>query len=302
MPLTDDIAALVEKMPELDVTPAPPASQPDGKPAPKPEIDPRHFKGKLTGPRWEAAAKIYDAVLSRPGGVGALIDLVKENDFGPAYKARYVLHGLTVYVCRPGKESQRAAVRSALLAGLGGNRPKSIKAALIHMLRVCGDASVVPALAPMLADPELCDAAAAAMVTLGGNAGDLLRGALATQDRRCRLAIIQGLGYAKNAAAVDTLIAATNDADSDVKVTALWALARIADPRAVAVTLKVADESEGWLKTQATKSAIQLTENLVAAGRKGDAVRIYRHLIETRKDPKEQYIRETAQRAMEAMD
>src|SRR5258705_1503454 len=101
MATVDEIKALVASMPELDNPPPPPEKKADqtkpaegAKPAdgskpvetpkpakpqaaaeaPKPKLE----KGKLTGPAWADAVKVYDAILS--GGaeaVGAVLDMVR---------------------------------------------------------------------------------------------------------------------------------------------------------------------------------------------------------------------------------
>src|SRR6266576_2727956 len=105
MATVDEIKALVASMPELDNPPQPAKPQAAAE-APKPKLE----KGKLTGPAWADAVKVYDAILS--GGaesVGVVLDMVSEKDVGPAYKPRYVAHALAVYATRAGKEKERAA-------------------------------------------------------------------------------------------------------------------------------------------------------------------------------------------------
>ena len=73
------------------------------------KIPPLDKRGTFTGPSWEEAIPIFDAVLE--GGrdsVAGVVAMLKDVDDGADYKARYVLHGLAQYLGRPGKEAARA--------------------------------------------------------------------------------------------------------------------------------------------------------------------------------------------------
>jgi hypothetical protein len=327
MPSVDEIKALVASMPELD-NPPPPPPPPEKKPAdapkpadgskpvegakpaepvkpppppvkpaepPKPKLE----KGKLTGPAWADAVKVYDAILS--GGaesVGVVLDMVSEKDTGPAYKPRYVAHALAVYATRPGKEKERAAVTEALVARLQSEKPKVIRSFIVRTLQVCGNASHAAALAPLLADEELADPAAQAMVTLGGEAAALLAKALPQASGRGRLAIIQALGGLRDATATDALVTAAEDVDESVRLTAVWALARSGQPAAVGAVLKATETTESWPRSQATQAAFNLAEALAAAGKRDDAARIYEQLRQTRTAEHEEHVREAAERGL----
>ena len=301
MPLAEDILALVQQLPEIDapppVKPAPPLP-----PGEKPKPEPQHWKGKFTGPTWADAQKIFDKILAAgQDGVAAVIDLIKTPDTAPDHKPRYVLNGLATYVCRPGMEKQRALVNAAIVSRLADAKPKMMRANLARILQVCGDASVLPALAPMLPDPELCDPAAQVMVSIGPAASEHLRKALATATARPRLAIVQALGGVRDAAATDALIQAAADPDTDVRLAAVWSLSRAGVAAAVDVVSKATDAPENWPRTQATRAAFLLAETLAAAGKKPEATRIYRHLIDTRTDPKEAYVRTAAESGLAAL-
>lgn len=296
MPLAEDILALVQQMPDID---APPQQQPL-KPGEKP--GPQHWKGKLTGLTWTDAQKIYDKILALgQEGIVAVIDLIKSPDTSPEHKPRYLLNGLATYVCRPGMGKQRALVNAAIASQLGDGKSKVLRANLIRILQVCGDASVLPSLTPMLNDPELCDPAAAAMVSIGGAASEHLRKALATATGRAKLAIVQALGGVSDPAAGDALLQAADDADTEIRLVAVWALSQNGVVGAIDVILKASDAAEPWPRTQATRAAFLLADTLAAAGKKPEATRIYKHLIGTRTDPKESHVRSAAEAGLAAI-
>ncbi len=66
-----------------------------------------------------------------------------------------------------------------------------------------------------------------------------------------------------------------------------------------AATVPTAGAEPGWERIQATKHCFVLAETLAAAGKAKQSAGIYRYLMETRTDPKEAYIRQAAQRALE---
>jgi hypothetical protein len=77
-------------------------------------------------------------------------------------------------------------------------------------------------------------------------------------------------------------------------------LARIGDGGSAEALLNAADVQPGWERIQATKHCLVLAENLLAAGRRDMAERIYTHLRETRTDPAERYVRDAAKKGLAA--
>ncbi|MFI5381479.1 MAG: HEAT repeat domain-containing protein, partial [Tepidisphaerales bacterium] len=128
-----------------------------------------------------------------------------------------------------------------------------------------------------------------------------LRKALTTATARPRLAIVQALGGLRDAAATDALLQAATDPDTDVRLAAIWSLSRAGVVAAIDVVTKATDAPENWPRTQATRAAFLLAETLAAAGQKPDATCIFRHLIDTRTDPKEAHVRAAAEAGLAAM-
>jgi HEAT repeat protein len=279
-----DITALVAQMPDSD------------KPG---------ETSKFTGPAPAAAKEVYEAILA--GGRGSLLELIallrdpNDREYKD-FRAEYVLHGLAIYVGQPAKEQQKKMFAETLASQLGGKKAsKAVQGFLIRELQVAGDKGVAKALGKMLADEELCGYAASALVAIGDGAARQLRGALGRAKGRCRVTIAQNLGVVRDASSVRALRKCLADPDREVRLAAAWALARIGDAGSVALVLKAADVEPGWERIKATQACLLLAETLAAAGKKKDAVKIYGHLRDTRTDPKEQYVREAAQKALAAM-
>lgn len=276
MARTQDVAVLVGRMPDPD----------------------KH--GKLDGIPWPEAEKIYDEILKggRPAVV-KLVEMLREVDDGEDYKVRYTLHGLVLYVGRPGKEREREALAAALVSQLGGGRPKPVQGFLIRELQLVGGKESVGALGRLLADEDLYSDAALALLAIREGAAEPFRKALAGSGGRRRLTLIQALGVLSDAESVPALREAARDPDRDTRLAALWGLARIGDAGSVDLLLKAADAPPGWERIQAANCCLLLAERLAAAGRKAEAAKIGRRLQETRTDSSEAYVREAAGRILD---
>jgi HEAT repeat protein len=264
-----------------------------------PDLD---SSGKLTGPNRSAAEKIYDTVLAAGSdNISRLVDLLTDADDGSDHKARYLLHGLAVYVTRPdGDEKARAAFATALALTLGSERPKAVQGFVIRQLHVAGGSEVVATLGKALLDEELCEYAAQALVAIEDGAADQFRKALPRAKRPSRLTIVQALGVLRDEPSIESLHEATQDNDRDTRLAAGWALANIGDKGAIK-TLIHAAESDGYERIQATKSCLLLAEKLIEKGDSPNAKSIYQMLFETRKDPSEKYVRDAALRGLRAV-
>jgi len=253
--------------------------------------------GKIDGPKPEDAAKTFEALLT--GGreaIDKLLGMIREVDNGEDWKARYVLHGLAVYVCRPSKAEQRGLVVGAIVAKLQGDAPKAVKATLIRELQVAGCVGVAQVLGKFLADDELYTWAASALLAIRQDAAGEFRNALPAAKGRAKATIIQNLGLLGDAEAIAAIRQAANDGDGDVRLAVCGALANLGDEASVDILIK-ASNAEGWQRIQAAKACLVLAEKLAAAGKKPAAEKIYRHLKETRKDD-EKYLRDLAKAAM----
>ncbi len=352
MPTLDQIKALLDKLPELDNPPPAPEKKPEpdkkpagdkkpdaGKPAdgdkkPAPAGDPKATdpkaadskpaappkpspdKGKLTGPAWGTIKPILDSLLA--GGsesIMLLIDLIKEPDLGPAYKPRYVLNGLAVYVARPENRKGAADLQTALLTRLGTLQSPALRGLMIRTLQSFAGSGAIAAMVPLLTDPTLCDPAAQALVSFiksdlvpsaVGNADiapalTALRDTLTSTTGRPRLAAAQALGYLKHTAAIEPLakLAADPATDDSLRSVALWSLAQTAAPQAVDPILKAIETApEGWPRNQAIKAAFALAENLAAAQQSDAAKKIYRTIYDTRTAATEAHFRSAAENAL----
>ena len=99
----------------------------------------------------------------------------------------------------------------------------------------------------------------------------------------------------RDTSSASALVGLLTSPDADTRLTALWGLARIADPSQADLVIKAADMATGYERIKATQACLLLAENLAAAGRRAEATRIYRHLLDTRTGDAEQYVRQAAE-------
>lgn len=277
---TSALVALVNKMPD-----------PDQRGMYCADID----KEKIEG----AIAKILKG--GRDNIIG-VIDMLVEPGKGNDVKAHYALHCMALHVCKLDNNRPRRRFSRTLASQIGGDRPKEVQKYLVRELQIAGGREVVEELGELLVDEELCEPAAQALAAIGDGAAEQLRRALPRARGKCRLTIVQNLGVVRDAKSVGTLKEAVSDEDGEVRIAAAWALANIGDAGSVNVLLRAAEKADGWERIQATKACLLLAEKLHTAGRKSEAVKIYRHLRDTRTDPAERYVCDAAKIGLAAAD
>ena len=114
------------------------------------------------------------AEIARGGkeNVLGLIDMLAEPGSDADVKPHYALHCVANYALRSRDEKARRDFAEVLAGQLAGNRSKYIRGYLCQELQWAGRKEAVPALAALLADEELVDAAAMALVAIQDGAAD----------------------------------------------------------------------------------------------------------------------------------
>jgi len=268
-----------------------------------PETDEPNRASKFTGPEPKDADAMCAAIVEAGGdAMRELAGLVRDpgDPEFKDYKAQYLLHCVAVYVGARERRDARRSLVEALVSRVGDAKlRKELRAVLIEEIQFVGTIGAVEALAPLLADDDLCDPATRALLSARRGAAQAIRGAFAGSKGKCRVTLAQALGVLRDAESIAALKAAAGEGDEAVRIAATWALANIGDAAAVDTVIGAADKHDGWERIQATKACLVLAEKLLAAEKKDDAKRIYAHLRVTRKDG-EAYIRDAADKAMKA--
>ncbi len=106
------------------------------------------------------------------------------------------------------------------------------KAKACQRLAVVGDKTAVPALAALLADPQLSHYARFALEPIPDpSADEALRAALGKLKGKLLVGVINSIGHRKDAKAIHALARLLDDADSEVAKAAESALARVRPAR-----------------------------------------------------------------------
>jgi len=246
-----------------------------------------------------AMAAYAELVKLGPQGIKDLAALIVEPGAVDDSKARTALHGLAMYVSRPGADAERKMFSETVAGLLGGKAPNSVKSFFLAQLRLAGLPDAAPVIGGLLASDELCDYAAQTLVSIGPDAAaPVLRQALSKATGKCRLTIIQNLGVVRDAQAGPELMKIVGDADREVRLAALWALANIGDPMAVDAILKAVNVESVYERAKAADAALLMAQRLADGKLAKQAEQIYRTLWKTRTGEKDRHIRCAAIRGL----
>lgn len=276
MALSDKLKALVDQMPN-----------PDGRGMYTENMD----KEKIE----KAVAAICEGGAENARG---LVEMLAEPGSEEDVKPHYALHCVVNHTLIVKDEEARKAFCDVMAAELSGEHSDYVKSFLCQTLQWAGRREAIDALGNLLLNEALCDPAAMALAAIKDGAADGLRKALPKAKGKCRLAIVDALAALADTGSASVFKDALDDPDCEVRIAAGAGLAEIGDASAADLLVKAADARPGWERVQATKHCMVLAENLAAAGKRGDAEKIYKHLRDSRKDPSEQYVREAAEKAL----
>jgi hypothetical protein len=242
------------------------------------------------------------AEIARGGkdNVLALIGMLGEPGTAENARPHYALHCVINYPLVVGDENLREQFCEAMASQLSNEDliPYN-RAYLCQELQWAGRDEACPALGAVLTNENLTEPASMALAAIGGErAASQLRAAVPLAKGKCRLNVIDALAALADPKSAATFKEALDDKDREVRLAAGSGAARLGDVSAVDPLLKAADCEPGWERIKQTKHCMLLAKKLVAAGKKDDAARIYRHLRDTRKDASEKYIRDAAETAL----
>ncbi len=173
-----------------------------------------------------------------------------------------------------------AALRQAVqeqIALLQSEAPKAQKAMACRLLARWADKDAVPALAPLLTDPELASWARIALEVIPGpEASAALRQAMDRLEGRLLIGVINSLAVRRDKEAVGKLQLRLQDSDAEVAAAAAVALGRIGTPEAQAGLLAALKTESRLPVRDAMAEALSLiAEGLLLEGRAKEAAGIY---------------------------
>jgi HEAT repeat protein len=176
--------------------------------------------------------------------------------------------------------SAHAQDEAALIAVLQSTAGAVEKCEAAKQLRLAGTAKSVPALAALLTDERVSQAARSA---LEGNpapeAATALREALGKTGGPLKAGVVDSLGWRRDAASVALLVPLLGDPDAALATTASRALGRIGGPDALAALQSAQAKAPPAVRPVVLDALLACAEERLAAGRAAEAQAIYRSLI-----------------------
>ncbi|WP_028296539.1 DUF1080 domain-containing protein [Olivibacter sitiensis] len=187
---------------------------------------------------------------------------------GDNAKIEYATNSYSYYVMQPGNEALRAKFVQGALDALNKLSDKDNKGFVLNLLANAAKDDAISVISVYLQDRYLADRAARALANIGTSEADVaLTTALPKAEGRNICYLLQAIGDAGYTQAAGTVASYAQADDRDVRKTALYTLAKLADPASEAILRTKASEANlGYDESNATASYINYAYNAFAKG------------------------------------
>lgn len=217
--------------------------------------------------------------------VKAAVDALHQFDWGQSYETIKPIDD--AIASSHGNAAVRRLLEQQLIGVLAGNTSRAAKDFACRKLMVIGTAAAVPALAALLNNADLSHMARFALERIEQpEAAQALRDAVAKTTGAVKVGVIGSLGARGDVEAIPLLAAALKDSDSAVAIAAASALGSIGTEQASHALDGAAAAASEDVKLAVANARLACAEKLVAAGKKAQAIAIYRFL-NTNDQPKQ---------------
>ncbi len=170
-------------------------------------------------------------------------------------------------------------IEKSLLGMLTSDATRAGKQFVCRQLSIIGTEQSVPVLGKMLTDEETSDMARYALERIPGKAVDeALRSALPKAKGKPKVGIINSLGQRRDKESVRALSRLIDNPDQIIATAAVAALGQIADSKATEALAAAKDKAKGKLRVLVLDSYLRCADQLVAEGKKTEALMIYKSL------------------------
>ena len=189
----------------------------------------------------------------------------------------FVLAAGSAYVAAAAdSQSSSAEKERELIRILQSNVPPAEKAIPCKQLAIYGTKDAVPALAPLLSDPQLASWARIALEAIPGPAADdALRDAMGKLQGKLLVGVINSIAVRRDPKAVSVLVKELKDADPEVASAAAVALGRIGGAEAANALDQSLASAPDAVRPAIAQGCILCAEKLLAQGKSADAVKLY---------------------------
>jgi HEAT repeat protein len=225
-------------------------------------------------------------------GILSICDLLVPSGTGDDSRVRYALGCLTTFVTREGMEKERRLYARTVIKALDSSQNREVKAFLIRQLQRCGEKESVRCLRRYLKDRHLCEPAAQALLAIGSlKAERVLFRSLHSVAPENKVTVIKALGEMRSCRSVRKFREFSSSSDTELRRTALFALANTGDPRAEDILSKFSVAASPYERARAPSLYLLYAQRLAQGGKKTRCVHICRELIRSYTSPVESNIR-----------
>lgn len=162
---------------------------------------------------------------------------------------------------------------------LSTDAPRAAKSFVCRKLSLIGTADSVPALAPLVTDKELSHMARYALERMPcPEAAKALRDSLSKTKGLVKVGVINSLGARRDQQSTEVLTALLADSDEKVARAACAALGAIGTPEAAKALGDFQAKAPEPIRLAAADAYLRCAESLLAAGKKLEAMTIYKTL------------------------
>ena len=173
-------------------------------------------------------------------------------------------------------------LQTKLAAVLKADAPRAAKDYVCRKLSLIGSADAVPALAGLLPDKKLSHMARYALERMPcDEAVAAMRDALDKTEGRTKIGVINSLGVRRDAKSCAALIGLLDNADKGIAAAAAAALGNIGSSDAAKALAGFQEKAPSELKLAAADAYLTCAEQLLAAGKKLEAMAIYKSLAKS---------------------
>jgi hypothetical protein len=206
-----------------------------------------------------------------------LLEKVKTYDWG---QSRLALTEVSEIIKKAhSSPAELKKIEKSLLGVLTSDAKRAGKQYVCRELSIIGSEQSVSVLGKMLTDEETSDMARYALERIPGTAvNDVLRRALRAAKGKPKVGIINSLGQRRDRRAVRALGRLIGNSDKTVAAAAAAALGQIADSRATEALAEAKDKTSGKLQMLVLDSYLRCADQLVADGKRTQALAIYKEL------------------------
>ena len=209
--------------------------------------------------------------------------------------ARYALEAAGTYAMRKGGEKDRSLYARAVIKALNAAPDPDLKTFLIGRLQQAGGAESLEPVSRLLSDPRLAEPAVQALLAIHALGTDkALLKALGHSGGSNTVTLLKALGELRIRGATGRIVPFASSQDNRIREAALFALSNIGDPRIefLLTRIEIASSPREW--ASAASRYLLFARRLFENGRKSDALRIGRILLEKCTGPEDSQIRSAA--------